>query len=394
LTARAQSNNLQSPTRDTNDLLRAGIAAAHAGQAPRARKLLMQVIDRDARNAVAWLWLSQVLHSLGGRKACLERALALKLTSVRASRKLARIRERLAAELLHKSVTAARSGQWKRARDLLKRAAKEYEENTQDRLQASKAAISARLSTTLLTTIPWVPATFILAGTLVVCISLLVAGSVMAHAASSTDAMSIRQNVQPGPGQVKAPKATPFPTWTPTPAPTEVEPTAQVMLPTPTLPTPTPAPYPPTRIVIPLIALDAAVTSSKLDIEEVAGVAQAKWIVPEHTLAGWHETSAPLGVPGNTVISGHNWPRSAVFRDLYKLQPEDEIVLFSGPVSFTYKVAEVIVLPEADQPLEIQQENTRYIQPTEDERITLVTCHPYGSVRDRLVVIALPVKDL
>ena len=149
MTARAQSNNLQSQTRDTNALLQAGITAARAGRAMHARNLLMRAIGQDARNAVAWLWLSQVLHSLGGRKVCLERALSLKLTSARVSRKLARIRERLATELLHKSVTAARSGQWKRACDLLKRAAREYEENTLYRLRASKAAISARLSAAL-----------------------------------------------------------------------------------------------------------------------------------------------------------------------------------------------------------------------------------------------------
>lgn len=393
MTARAHSNDPQSPTRDANDLLRAGIAAVRAGQPTRARNLLMRAIDQDARNAIAWLWLSRVLHSPGGRKVCLERALALKLTGTKVSRKLAQVRKRLAAELLYKSAAAARSGQWKRACGLLKRATKEYEENTLDRLRTSKAAIGSALSAALPTAARWAPVTFILAGTLVVCVSLLVVGSVMAHAASSPGTMPIHQPTQSGPVQVKAPKATPFPTWTPTPAPTAVEPTAQVILPIPTLPDPTPVPYPPTRIVIPPIGVDAAVTFSTLEIEDIDGVPRAKWTVPNHTLAGWHETSAPLGVPGNTVISGHNWPRSAVFRDLYKLQPEDEIILFSGPVSFTYKVAEVIVLPEAGQPPEVQQENTRYIQPTEDERVTLVTCHPYGSLRDRLVIVALP-KDL
>ena len=393
MTARAQSSDLQSPNRDANGLLRAGIAAARAGQSTRARNLLMRAIDQDARNAIAWLWLSRVLHSPGGRKVCLERALALKLTSARVSRKLTQVRKRLATELLYKSVAAARSGQWKRARGLLNRAAKEYEENVLDRLRTHKAAIGSTLSAALPATARWAPVAFILAGTMVVCVSLLVAGSVMAHAAPSTGTTPAHQSARSGAVQVKAPKPTPYPTWTPTPAPTAVEPTVQAIPPTPTPPDPTPMPYPPTRIIIRPIGIDAAVIASTLEIENVDGVPQAKWNVPGHTLAGWHETSAPLGVPGNTVISGHNWPRSAVFRDLYKLQPEDEIILFSGSVSFTYEVAEIIVLPEAGQPLEVQQENTRYIQPTEDERVTLVTCHPYGSLRDRLVIVALP-KDL
>ncbi len=44
------------------------------------------------------------------------------------------------------------------------------------------------------------------------------------------------------------------------------------------------------------------------------------------------------------------------------------------------------------QPLEVRQANARYIQPTDDERVTLVTCHPYGSTRFRLIVIARPAE--
>lgn len=390
--AKAESNSIQPPIQDTNDLLRAGIAAARAGQPTHARNLLMRAIDQDARNAAAWLWLSQVLHSLGGRKACLERALALKRASARTSRKLTWVRKRLAAELLHKAITAVRAKQWKRAYGLLKHATGEYKENALDRLRASKTVVGSRLSAIHSATALWVPVTFILAGTMVVCVSLLLAGSAMAHAASPP--LQPGQVVQATPAHVKTPPATPFPTWTPTPTPVTVEAIEQVILPTPVLLDPTPVPYPPTRIVIPLIGVDAAVVSSTLEIEKIDGTSQAKWIVPEYTLAGWHETSALLGVPGNTVINGHNWPRNAVFRDLYKLQPEDKVILFSRHVSFTYKVTQVTVLPEAGQSLEVKQENTRYIQPTDDERITLVTCHPYGSVRDRLVIVALPVKDL
>ncbi|NBD36693.1 MAG: hypothetical protein GVY30_11950, partial [Chloroflexi bacterium] len=35
----------------------------------------------------------------------------------------------------------------------------------------------------------------------------------------------------------------------------------------------------------------------------------------------------------------------------------------------------------------------RHIQPTEDERLTLVTCHPYGSIANRLLVVAHPVPQ-
>jgi sortase (surface protein transpeptidase) len=53
-------------------------------------------------------------------------------------------------------------------------------------------------------------------------------------------------------------------------------------------------------------------------------------------------------------------------------------------------VTEVLILPEAGQPLEVRIENAYYVLPTDDERLTLVTCHPYGSLRNRLIVIAHP----
>jgi LPXTG-site transpeptidase (sortase) family protein len=90
------------------------------------------------------------------------------------------------------------------------------------------------------------------------------------------------------------------------------------------------------------------------------------------------------------VLNGHNTTYGEVFRDLYTLQPGDALQLYSTETPYTYTVAEVLVLPEAGQPLEVRVENARYILPTEDERVTLVTCHPYGSLRNRLIVIAYP----
>ena len=42
--------------------------------------------------------------------------------------------------------------------------------------------------------------------------------------------------------------------------------------------------------------------------------------------------------------------------------------------------------------MEVRLKNARHILPTEDERLTLVTCHPYGSLQYRLIVIAFPVE--
>lgn len=166
----------------------------------------------------------------------------------------------------------------------------------------------------------------------------------------------------------------------------------QELLPTAEATDPQPAPTPavPTRIVIPTIGVDAPVVVSSWHTTVVDGQVLVTWDVPQMYAAGWHETSAPLGVPGNTVLNGHNTGHGEVFRDLYRLQPGAPVVVYAGDRPFSYVVSETLILREAGQPLSVRQQNARYIMSTEDERLTLVTCHPYGSTRDRLIVIAVP----
>ena len=162
------------------------------------------------------------------------------------------------------------------------------------------------------------------------------------------------------------------------------QPTNQLTNQPPTIPTPTL----PTRIVIPAIGVDAPVVSVSWHTVEMDGQTQTAWEVPAMYAAGWHETSAPLGMVGNTVLNGHNTTNGEVFRDLYTLEVGDAITVYAGDTPHNYTVTERLLLPEAGQTLEIRLENARYAMPTDDERLTLVTCHPYGSLRYRLVVIA------
>jgi len=155
---------------------------------------------------------------------------------------------------------------------------------------------------------------------------------------------------------------------------------------------PAPTPTLPTRIVIPEIGVDAPVVTVSLEPVELDGQMQSVWGVPASYAAGWHDTSAPLGVSGNTVLNGHNTTNGEVFRDLYTLAIGDVVTVYSNDASYTYEISEILILPEAGQPLEVRLENARYILPTGDERLTLVTCHPYGSLRNRLIVIARPVQ--
>ncbi len=147
----------------------------------------------------------------------------------------------------------------------------------------------------------------------------------------------------------------------------------------------------PQRIVIPAIALDAPVSSIGLAPLEIDGETYYQWQVPNEYRAGWHNTSARLGEIGNTVLNGHHNINGEVFRDLIDLEEGDEITIFDDDTPYTYAVSEIELLPERDQPLEVRQENAQWILPTEDERLTIITCYPYTDNTHRLVVVAEPI---
>lgn len=146
----------------------------------------------------------------------------------------------------------------------------------------------------------------------------------------------------------------------------------------------------PIRIVIPAIQLDAPV--SQIGIEPVIANGQTyyQWLVPNEFKAGWHDNSARLGQLGNTVLNGHHNVYGEVFRDLEELEQGDKIILYDRDHAFTYEITDIEILAERDQPLEVRLQNAQWIAPTEDERITLVTCWPYTDNTHRLIVVAHP----
>lgn len=148
--------------------------------------------------------------------------------------------------------------------------------------------------------------------------------------------------------------------------------------------------YVPDRIIIPSIGLDAPVSQSTYSTIELRDGWFEQWNVPDEFAAGWQTSSAPLGAIGNTVIGGHHNEYGKVFTNLYKMETGDIIYVFSGGVTFTYKVSEIQLLKEKDVSLEIRKENAKWISPGEDERLTLVTCWPKRSNTHRLIIVAEP----
>ncbi len=190
------------------------------------------------------------------------------------------------------------------------------------------------------------------------------AGAVAAAALAATEAPTQTA----GPTLTPQPTATPQPTFTPLP------------------------PAPPDRIVIPSIGLNAPVQLAPVQLVSVQGRLFEQWDAPKKFAAGWQEGSARLGEPGNTVLNGHHNIDGEVFGHLYQLKRGAEITIYSGDRAYTYLVSQVMKLAERDVSLAQREENARWIMPSTDERLTLVTCWPPTSNTDRIIVVAVPYR--
>ncbi len=93
-----------------------------------------------------------------------------------------------------------------------------------------------------------------------------------------------------------------------------------------------------------------------------------------------HMPWTPLpGQPGNAVISGHRTTYEAPFYDLDLLEAGDPITVQTATGSHRYTVREILIVEPSD------------VWVTEDREgawLTLTTCHPKASARQRLVVVA------
>ena len=93
-----------------------------------------------------------------------------------------------------------------------------------------------------------------------------------------------------------------------------------------------------------------------------------------------HMPWTPLpGQPGNAVISGHRTTYGAPFFDLDLLEPGDEIEVDTVIGSHTYTVRETVIVTPTD---------VWVTDPRPGAWLTLTTCHPKLSARERLIVFA------
>jgi sortase A len=91
------------------------------------------------------------------------------------------------------------------------------------------------------------------------------------------------------------------------------------------------------------------------------------------------------------VLNGHHNIKGEVFRYLVDLELGDYIYVYAGDQQYAFAVAEKHILKEKGEPIDVRRENAKWIEPTDDERLTMITCWPYTNNTHRLVVVARPV---
>lgn len=139
-----------------------------------------------------------------------------------------------------------------------------------------------------------------------------------------------------------------------------------VMLSLPELPTPTPSVEQAIRIQIPAIKVDAPVVQGDGWEQLKKGVGQR------------------LGTPnpgqrGNIVLSAHNDIFGEIFRDLDKLKPGDQVILYSNQRAYVYIVQQTQI---------VEPTRVEVMAPTQEPIVTLISCYPYMVDNQRIVVTA------
>lgn len=94
---------------------------------------------------------------------------------------------------------------------------------------------------------------------------------------------------------------------------------------------------------------------------------------------GHHLGSANPGTTGNVVLSAHDDIYGELFRDLDRLQPGDEAILYTATQKFFYRVIKIQLVAPMD--VSIMGSTAR---PT----LTLISCYPYMVDNQRIVVTA------
>lgn len=130
---------------------------------------------------------------------------------------------------------------------------------------------------------------------------------------------------------------------------------------------PTPSPQHAVNIKIPGINVFAPVVQGDGWEQLKKGVAQ-------------HLGTPNPGETGNLVLSAHNDVFGEIFRDLDKLKPGDEVILYTQQQAYTYVVRQTQIV----EPTQVE-----VMSQTREPVVTLISCYPYLVDNQRIVVTAV-----
>lgn len=94
---------------------------------------------------------------------------------------------------------------------------------------------------------------------------------------------------------------------------------------------------------------------------------------------GQHVGSVNPGESGNIILSAHNDVFGEIFRDLDKLKPGDEVILYTQQKAYTYIIRQTQIV----EPTQIE-----VMSPTHEPVVTLISCYPYMVDKQRIVITA------
>lgn len=169
------------------------------------------------------------------------------------------------------------------------------------------------------------------------------------------------------------PPATPLPTFTPTPTPTAL-----------------PPPLPAIRISIPAINLNTSIEDvSPIETVSYGGEVSSSWASVAYAV-GHFDTSGNPGGGRNIVLAGHNNTLGEVFRNLDQLELGDEVILFTEEKTFSYTIQKKYIIPFMTNEEEGNLQLQAYSAPQNSEMVTLISCWPYATNANRIILVAVP----
>ncbi len=130
------------------------------------------------------------------------------------------------------------------------------------------------------------------------------------------------------------------------------------------------------------IPSDNRIVIPKINLNEPVKEGGNVWVI--HDGGTWHRPNS-VNPPdnGNSVIVGHRFygSKASTFYHLDKLALGDKIGVYWQGKEYVYKVSDIKVVP----PTEVSVE-----APSSERKLTLYTCTPLWTAKERLVITALP----